>query len=466
MRLRWAWVAVALLIVLAPVLFAELSMERLAVWMARVEARDSALLARGLYPLHFDLSDREQLIGQAPSFARAQFGVQGLQLRTTSTRFDFRLSLRAKTLRPAQVDTLRFAPQASQPGRWFFIVREHNDGADWTAALPSTTPVVTKLRSLAFVNPAAPTQVRTWTDFVVLRQARIYGEFPVGTTISITEVGFGLAPDAAQAFQNYAPVKSERPERWLRDYAAALEQNPSLLPPEGAVKGWEPVLLACFYVLWWALALVFLQRRESLLKSAQILRIVHLWSAIFVLSWGFQLGAGRPSWIMIATLAASLVLASRGAFAKVHFWGERKAWLEISMLSFFVAMCLLLSVGVPERLPNAGRLAAYFGFAFLQQSFLQLGLYRRLALLVPAPLTIAIVAVLFACWHVPNFMLMCLCLIGGVLWSWQYQRHRALLPLVVSHAVLGWLCVASLPPELLRNAEISARFFLQGASTR
>lgn len=465
MSVRQAWAAAALLVLLAPVLFLELSMERLGAWIARLEAKDSALLARGLYPLYFDFSDSEQLIGQAPSFAQAQFGADGLQLTTTASRFDFRLSLRSKTLHPALIDSLHFAPLASQPGRWFFIVREHDDGADWIAALPSAR-TVSELRELEFANQARPAQVRSWTSFAVLRQARLYGEFPAGTSIAIARVGFGLAPDAARAFKHYVPGNSITPERWLINYAAAIERNPLMLPPPGTVRHWEPALLAAFYLLWWVLALLYLANRGPASKPAELVRIAHLWSPAFVLAWGFQFGLGRPNGLAIATLLASMALASRGAFANTHLLGDKRAWLEIVALSLLAAACVLLLVGVPERAPDPGRLAAYFGFALLQQSFLQLGLHRRLAVLLPAPLAIAIAALLFACWHIPNFMLMCLCLAGGLVWSWHYQRHRALLPLVASHALLGWLCVASLPPELLRNAEISARFYLLGASMR
>jgi membrane protease YdiL (CAAX protease family) len=66
----------------------------------------------------------------------------------------------------------------------------------------------------------------------------------------------------------------------------------------------------------------------------------------------------------------------------------------------------------------------------------------------------------FALLHMPNFSLMLATLFAGSVWAWQGYRHRALLPLIATHALLGWLLVLATPAWLLRSAEIGGRFLM------
>lgn len=71
-----------------------------------------------------------------------------------------------------------------------------------------------------------------------------------------------------------------------------------------------------------------------------------------------------------------------------------------------------------------------------------------------------VAAVVFALMHTPNQALMQFTLLGGLLWVPLWLRCRRLLPLVLSHASSGLILSTLLPPEILRSAEVSARFFL------
>jgi membrane protease YdiL (CAAX protease family) len=49
--------------------------------------------------------------------------------------------------------------------------------------------------------------------------------------------------------------------------------------------------------------------------------------------------------------------------------------------------------------------------------------------------------------------------VGGLCWCAIYLRYRALLPLAVSHAASALLLGMLLPVDIVRSAEVSARFF-------
>jgi hypothetical protein len=65
----------------------------------------------------------------------------------------------------------------------------------------------------------------------------------------------------------------------------------------------------------------------------------------------------------------------------------------------------------------------------------------------------------FALLHLPNFELMILCFLGALWWIDHYQRHRAWLPLILVHALLGLTLPELLPPDWLHSAEVGFRYF-------
>jgi membrane protease YdiL (CAAX protease family) len=81
--------------------------------------------------------------------------------------------------------------------------------------------------------------------------------------------------------------------------------------------------------------------------------------------------------------------------------------------------------------------ALYFPWALLQQYIFQFYLFGRLLRLVPVPFAIAITALAFSCVHYPRWPVMALTAVAGSVWSVAYYRYRQLLPLALSHALLG-----------------------------
>ena len=139
----------------------------------------------------------------------------------------------------------------------------------------------------------------------------------------------------------------------------------------------------------------------------------------------------------------------------------RHAWLGAgAVLMLAVLAGLLLGQG-NLRPPDATHALRYLAWAGLQQWLLCVVLADRLRVLVGSTRWATLVAaVMFALMHTPNQALMQFTLLGGLLWVPLWLRCRRLLPLVLSHASSGLILSTLLPPEILRSAEVSARFFL------
>jgi membrane protease YdiL (CAAX protease family) len=69
------------------------------------------------------------------------------------------------------------------------------------------------------------------------------------------------------------------------------------------------------------------------------------------------------------------------------------------------------------------------------------------------------VALVFALLHMPNPWLAAATFAGGLLWAWVYQRAPNLFALGVSHALMTWVLIASVPPAALHNLRVGFKYF-------
>jgi hypothetical protein len=83
--------------------------------------------------------------------------------------------------------------------------------------------------------------------------------------------------------------------------------------------------------------------------------------------------------------------------------------------------------------------ATYVPWAIVQQTLFQLYLHGRLRILVRgAPLAPCLLTgICYGLVHLPNVTLTALTSCAGLMWSHSYQRDRLLLPIALSHAILG-----------------------------
>ena len=82
----------------------------------------------------------------------------------------------------------------------------------------------------------------------------------------------------------------------------------------------------------------------------------------------------------------------------------------------------------------------YFPWALLQQSIFMIYLLGRLRVVLPwaSPLVLAgLNGLAYGLVHLPDTTLAAVTIVAGSVWSYAYLRDRQLLPIVLSHAILG-----------------------------
>lgn len=144
-----------------------------------------------------------------------------------------------------------------------------------------------------------------------------------------------------------------------------------------------------------------------------------------------------------------------------------RGW-SVALLSIAIAssVSLLLGGGITHfDWPTLAEGARYLAWATVQQFLICVIVAGRIEILCRNRSSAILgAAALFALLHAPNAMLMQLTFVGGLIWIWNWQSHRALLANIVAHALCGILLTLSLPPHWLYSAEVSVRYFLIGPS--
>ncbi len=101
-----------------------------------------------------------------------------------------------------------------------------------------------------------------------------------------------------------------------------------------------------------------------------------------------------------------------------------------------------------------------FVWGLTQQYALQAFINRRLQMLWGRGWqTTLVVALLFALLHLPNPCLMAATFIGGLMWAAIYQRAPNIYALAISHAVMTWVLVSTLPAAALGGLRVGYKYF-------
>ena len=111
------------------------------------------------------------------------------------------------------------------------------------------------------------------------------------------------------------------------------------------------------------------------------------------------------------------------------------------------------------RFPLA--LFLYIPWALLQQTLFQFYLLGRLRALLPfaSPLLLSTFnGIFYGAVHIPDWDLTFFTMLGGVVWSYSYHRDRYVVPIAISHAILGstyfyWACNRDLVNNLIPLAK-------------
>ena len=213
-------------------------------------------------------------------------------------------------------------------------------------------------------------------------------------------------------------------------------------------------------------------------RSLAAWEIASLVSSALIGEWILSAAAGRTKFIVLipVTFAFVLVIGSHLlhkeslrdlGFRFDNFLGA----LKLLALPMLVVGLMCLGLGLifgtrphlfrwhPER-PIAGQLALGFAWGFVQQYVLQSFVNRRAQIVWQRGLrSVLLTALIFALLHFPNPWLMLVTFIGGLVWAFVYQRAPNLFALAVSHSLMTWVLVSTLPMSALNHLRIGFKYF-------
>lgn len=220
------------------------------------------------------------------------------------------------------------------------------------------------------------------------------------------------------------------------------------------------------------------------LRTIGGLEVASVLASVFLTTWVMVPLQPEPRWLIAAPglFALALILNSQ------RIRGERFHEVGLSGRNFGKALRLIVlptlaAGGVIATLgyaTNSFHRTSHFWtnvlllpvWAVTQQYVLQAFIYRRIRWLLVAESAspneqrqqvrwaIWATAALFSLTHLPNLTLMVLTLIGGLMWSWVYERAPNLLALGLSHATLSLLLMTSVPDWLLPSLSVGYKHFL------
>lgn len=204
--------------------------------------------------------------------------------------------------------------------------------------------------------------------------------------------------------------------------------------------------------------------------------IVSLTSTALIAVWAV-LSLATTRWVLVVpvVLAFSFIILSHrihGETARDLGWRtdnflKAVRLLLLPMLGGAAAMALIgwlmgsLRFAMPEKrsallwLPLAG-----VAWGLVQQYVLQAFFNRRAQMLLGrGPLSVILVAFIFAVIHLPNLWLAVATFVGGVIWAAVYQRAPNLLALGLSHGVMTWVLISCVPQSALQSLRVGFKYF-------
>lgn len=204
--------------------------------------------------------------------------------------------------------------------------------------------------------------------------------------------------------------------------------------------------------------------------------IVSVTSTALIAVWAV-LALATSRWVLAVpiALALSFILFShriRHETARELGWRtdnffEAVRLLLLPMLAGAVVMAVVgwfmgsLRFAMPEKrsallwLPFAG-----MAWGLAQQYVLQAFFNRRAQMVWGrGSLSVLVVAFIFALIHLPNLWLALATFVGGCVWAAVYQRAPNLLALGLSHAVMTWVLISTVPQPALQSLRVGFKYF-------
>ena len=201
-------------------------------------------------------------------------------------------------------------------------------------------------------------------------------------------------------------------------------------------------------------------------------------SSIFIAEW---LASVAVDWMRIAVVVP-IGLAFVLSISSHRLRGEtlrdlgfrldnflRAAGLLMLPMIVTAIVCLAIGWWTGERIdflrwhisrPLAVQLILGFAWGFVQQYMLQSLVNRRAQIIWGRGwLSVLVVAAIFAGLHLPNPALTVATFVGGVIWAAVYQRAPNIFALAISHSLMTWIVVSTVPASALHHLRIGLKYF-------
>lgn len=465
-----------------------LSWNRVVTWLDRDASHREAEWTRGEGPWHWSLDRNADIVWPGSHGLDRSGGNPGATGVLPNGVGEFSLALRGGTIDLALVDSLVLSGTFAAPAR-FVVLGDSDRGAtvlaerlveagDVPLALPlpaNSDALLVGLRLRVETEAGSRIALRR---FALLPPPSIV----IGScaTKASAEDALEACPRGIQRLRAPADVRPESTLLWRDEVLAqrpgALIRAPDPIPTttsiDRATRTVPPLGPALAIVL---LALPLLGAASSRWGSTPSRPRIAVELALVFLPWLVLLWFGWPgddaqkavSLVLLVSILSALLM--RGLAPDWSWWGGTRAWRAAAVLTI-AALPLLAATALANALDDdrfATRALSpekfwqYPLWVLLQQLLLIHAIAPRLRLALRSEAAGAVAAgALFGLLHLPNFSLMLATFVAGGAWAWVGYRHRALMPLVSSHIVLGlaWLWLA--PPWLLRSAEIGGRYLM------
>ena len=214
---------------------------------------------------------------------------------------------------------------------------------------------------------------------------------------------------------------------------------------------------------------------DRALTSWEIVSVV---SSVVIAEWMLASAAGSSKLIVVipVLLAFALMISSHRVrsetFRDLGFRFDnflRSLWLLLLPVGVAIGLCLIIAWRLGSNIdffrwhPNRSlvtQIILGFGWALAQQYVLQGFLNRRaMAVVGLGWRSVLITAVIFALLHLPNLWLTAITFAAGLVWAAIYQRVPNIFALALSHSLMTWFVVSTLPPSTLRHLRVGFGYF-------
>ncbi len=213
-------------------------------------------------------------------------------------------------------------------------------------------------------------------------------------------------------------------------------------------------------------------------KSLAAWEIVSVIISVLIAEWLILTVAGGRRLLGVVPIMLAFVyilLSQRLRGETLHEIGWRLDNFALAARLLVVPMLattlVLFIVGWFNSSINFGRWGggrAYFGlpvfgalWGILQQYILQGFVNRRAQIIYGRGWrSVLVVALIFAALHLPNPLLTLVTFAGGIIWAHIFQRAPNVFALGLSHALMTWIVISTMPPAALHSLRVGFNYFL------